>query len=313
VIVDSVLELIGGTPMVRLRRMGGEAAGMAEIVVKLEARNPAGSVKDRVCIAMIEAAERDGRLAPGDTIIASTRGNTGIGLAMVAAVKGYRLILCMPDDSAEDRRAIMTQYGAEVVLTPARKLMKGAIDRAREIAAANPRCFIPEQFDNPANPEAHRTGTAREILRDTGGAVDAFVAGVGTGGTITGVGSVLKREIPHVRIVAVEPASAPVTTGGTRRHAIHGIGPGFVPAVLDMTVIDEVMGCEERVAYETSRRLAREEGIATGPSSGAAVWAAIEIARRLGPGKRVVTILPDGLDRYTSVEQPRTPGLDFNL
>jgi cysteine synthase len=311
VIHDSVLELIGGTPMVRLRRITGGASGMAEIAVKLEAWNPAGSVKDRACIAMIEAAERDGRLRPGDTIIAPTRGNTGIGLAMVAAVKGYRLILCMPDDATEERRAIMTQYGAEVILTPARKLMKAAIERAREIAAANPRCFIPDQFENPANPEAHRTGTAREILRDTGGALDAFVAGIGTGGTITGVGSVLKRETPHVRIVAVEPAASPVTQGGTRRHTIYGIGAGFVPAVLDLTVIDEVIACEEIKAYEMARRLAREEGIAAGPSSGAAVWAAVEIARRLGPGKRVVTVLPDAWNQYTSVERPRDPGMDF--
>jgi cysteine synthase A len=311
VIHDSVLELIGGTPMVRLQRIAGASSGMADIAVKLEGRNPAGSVKDRACIAMIEAAERDGRLRPGDTIVEPTSGNTGIGLALVAAVKGYRLILCMPDDAAAERREIMVQYGAEVVLTPARKLMKGAIDRAREIAASNPRCFMPQQFDNPANPEAHRTGTVREILRDTGGALDAFVAGVGTGGTITGVGSVLKREVPHVRVVAVEPAASPVTQGGTRRHTIYGIGAGFVPAVLDLKVIDEVIGCEELEAYEMARRLAREEGISAGPSGGAAVWVAVEIARRLGPGKRVVTLLPDTWERYTSVEQPRAPGMDF--
>jgi cysteine synthase A len=312
VILDSVLELIGGTPMVRLRRIAGEPSGMADVVVKLEGQNPAGSVKDRACIAMIEAAERDGRLRPGDTIVEPTSGNTGIGLALVAAVKGYRLILCMPDDAAVERRAIMTQYGAEVVLTPARKLMKGAIERAREIAASNPRCFLPQQFDNPANPEAHRTGTAREILRDTGGALDAFVAGVGTGGTITGVGSVLKRELPHVRIVAVEPAASPVLGGGApARHQLHGLGAGFVPAVLDRAVIDEVVACEDLAAFEMAGRLAREEGIAAGPSGGAAVWAAVEIARRLGPGKRVVTLLPDAWDRYTSVERPRAPGMDF--
>jgi cysteine synthase A len=312
VIVDSVLEIIGGTPMVRLRRIAGESSGMAEVAVKLEGRNPAGSVKDRACIAMIEAAERDGRLRPGDTIVEPTSGNTGIGLALVAAVKGYRLILCMPDDAAVERRAIMAQYGAEVVLTPARKLMKGAIDRAREIAAQNPRCFMPQQFDNPANPEAHRTGTAREILRDTGGALDAFVAGVGTGGTITGVGSVLKRELPHVRVVAVEPAASAVLGGGApARHQIQGIGAGFVPAVLDRAVIDEVLACEDLAAFEMAGRLAREEGIAAGPSGGAAVWAAVELARRLGPGKRVVAILPDAWDRYTSVERPRAPGMDF--
>lgn len=311
-IVDSVLALIGGTPMVRLRRIAGGASGMADVVVKLEGQNPAGSVKDRACIAMIEAAERDGRLQPGDTIVEPTSGNTGIGLALVAAVKGYRLILCMPDDAAVERRAIMTQYGAEVVLTPARKLMRGAIERAREIAASNPRCFMPQQFDNPANPEAHRQGTAREILADTGGAVDAFVAGVGTGGTITGVGSVLKREVPGVRVIAVEPAASPVLGGGAAaRHAIHGIGAGFEPAVLDRSVIDEVIACEDLAAFEMAGRLAREEGIPAGPSGGAAVWAAVQIAERLGPGKVVVTLLPDAWDRYTSVERPRVPGLDF--
>jgi len=312
VILDSVLEIIGDTPMVRLRRIAGETSGMADVVVKLEGQNPAGSVKDRACIAMIEAAERDGRLRPGDTIVEPTSGNTGIGLALIAAVKGYRLILCMPDDAAAERRALMTQYGAEVVLTPARKLMKGAIERAREIAATNPRCFLPQQFDNPANPEAHRTGTVREILRDTGGALDAFVAGVGTGGTITGVGSVLKRELPHVRVIAVEPAASPVLGGGApARHQLQGIGAGFVPAVLDRAVIDEVVACEDLAAFEMAGRLAREEGIAAGPSGGAAVWAAVEVARRLGPGKRVVALLPDAWDRYTSVERPRAPGMDF--
>jgi cysteine synthase A len=298
--------------MVRLRRIAGGSSGMAEVVVKLEGQNPAGSVKDRVCIAMIEAAERDGRLRPGDTIVEPTSGNTGIGLALVAAVKGYRLILCMPDDAPVERRAIMAQYGAEVVLTPGRKLMRGAIERAREIAEQNPRCFMPQQFDNPANPEAHRVGTAQEILRDTERTLDAFVAGVGTGGTITGVGSVLRREIPHVRLVAVEPAASPVLGGGTAaRHPIQGIGAGFVPAVLDRSLIDEVMACEELAAFEMSGRLAREEGISAGPSGGAAVWAAVEVARRLGPGKRVVALIPDAWDRYTSVERPRAPGLDF--
>ena len=298
--------------MVRLRRIAGGSSGMAEVVVKLEGQNPAGSVKDRACIAMIEAAERDGRLRPGDTIVEPTSGNTGIGLALVAAVKGYRLILCMPDDAPVERRSIMAQYGAEVVLTPGRKLMRGAIDRAREIAEQNPRCFMPQQFDNPANPEAHRTGTAQEILRDTERTLDAFVAGVGTGGTITGVGSVLRRELPHVRLVAVEPAASPVLGGGTAaRHPLQGIGAGFVPAVLDRSLIDEVMACEDRAAFEMASRLAREEGISAGPSGGAAVWAAVEVARRLGPGKRVIALIPDAWDRYTSVERPRAPGLDF--
>lgn len=285
---------------------------MAEIVVKLEGQNPAGSVKDRACIAMIEAAERAGKLRPGDTIVEPTSGNTGIGLALVAAVKGYRLILCMPDDAAIERRAVMQHYGAEVVLTPARKLMQGAIDRAREIVAGNPRCFMPQQFDNPANPDAHRTGTALEILRDCAGALDAFVAGVGTGGTISGVGEVLKREQPHVRVFAVEPAASPVLAGGApARHGIQGIGAGFVPAVLDRSVIDEVIACEDRAAFDMAGRLAREEGITAGLSGGAAVWAACEVARRLGAGKRVVAVVPDTWDRYTSIERPRGPGIDF--
>jgi cysteine synthase A len=313
-IADSVLDLIGGTPMVRLRRIAGEAAGIAEIVGKLEGQNPAGSVKDRACIAMIEAAERDGRLSPGDTIVEPTSGNTGIGLALVAAVKRYRLILTMPDDASLERRKLMEQYGAEVVLTPARKLMKGAIDRAREIVAHNPRCFMPQQFDNPANAEAHRSGTAAEILRDTGGKLDAFVAGVGTGGTISGVGQRLKEEVPGVLVVAVEPAASPVLGGGSAgQHVIQGIGAGFVPTLLDRSVIDEVLACEEQAAFEMAARLAREEGLSAGPSGGAAVWGALEIARRLGPGHRVVTVLPDSWDRYTSVDRPRASlgGVDF--
>ena len=297
-----MLDLVGKTPMVRLRRI---ASGMADIYCKLEGQNPAGSVKDRACLAMVEAAERDGRLKPGDTIVEPTSGNTGIGLALVAAVKGYRLILCMPDDASSERRALLVHYGAEVVLTPARKLMKGAIDRAKEIARTNPRCFMPQQFDNPANPEAHRTGTAREIIADTNGAIDVFVAGVGTGGTITGVGEVLKSEIPNIRIVAVEPAASQVLGGkAPATHAIQGIGAGFVPAVLNRGVIDEVLACDDRAAFDMAGRLAREEGITAGMSSGAAVWAAVEIAKRLGTGKRIVTVLPDTWDRYTSIDKP---------
>src|SRR5687767_2154457 len=242
-----MLDLVGKTPMVRLRRIGGAASGIAEIFCKLEGQNPAGSVKDRACLAMIEAAERDGRLAAGDTIVEPTSGNTGIGLALVAAVKGYRLILCMPDDASIERRRLLAHYGAEVVLTPARKLMKGAIDRAREIVGSNPRCFMPQQFDNPANPNAHRTGTALEILEDTQGTLDAFVAGVGTGGTITGVGARLKQDIPGLLVIAIEPSASPVLGGGAAAiHAIQGIGAGFVPAVLDRGVIDEVLGCDDR-------------------------------------------------------------------
>ena len=313
-IVDSVLELIGETPMVRLRRIAGAAAGIADVIVKLEGQNPGGSVKDRACIAMIEAAERDGRLKPGDTVVEPTSGNTGIGLALVCAVKGYRLILTMPDDASIERRALMANYGAEVVLTPARKLMKGAIDRAAEIVAQNPRCFMPQQFDNPANPEAHRIGTAPEILAATGGALDAFVACVGTGGTITGVGEVLKRDVPGVRVVAVEPSSSPVLSGGAPgQHAIQGIGAGFVPPVLARAVIDETLRCTDAAAFAMAGRLAREEGITAGLSGGAAVWGAVEIARRLGAGKRVVTVVPDTWDRYTSVDRPQRDlgGVDF--
>src|SRR5688572_11515409 len=286
-----MLQLVGNTPMVRLRRI---SSGIADIVCKLEGQNPAGSVKDRACLAMVEAAEREGTLKPGDTIVEPTSGNTGIGLALVAAVKGYRLILCMPDDASVERRALLAHYGAEVVLTPARKLMKGAIERAKEIVAQNPRCFMPQQFDNPANPQAHRTGTAREILRDTNNAIDAFVAGVGTGGTITGVGDVLKQEIPGIRIVAVEPTTSQVLAGKPpAMHAIQGIGAGFVPGVLTRELIDEVIACDERVAFDMAGRLAREEGITAGMSGGAAVWAAVEIAKRLGTGKLVVTVIPD--------------------
>jgi len=306
-ITESMLDLVGNTPIVRLRRI---ASGIAEIACKLEGQNPAGSVKDRACLAMVEAAERDGRLSPGDTIVEPTSGNTGLGLALVAAVKGYRLILCMPDDASFERQELLAHYGAEVVLTPARKLMKGAIERAKEIVAQNPRCFMPQQFDNPANPEAHRTGTAQEILRDTNGAIDAFVAGVGTGGTITGVGEVLKREIPKIRIIAVEPATSQVLSGKPAAvHAIQGIGAGFVPGVLKRDVIDEVIAVDDRAAFAMAGRLAREEGITAGMSSGAAVHAAVEIAKRLGAGKRVVTVLPDTWDRYTSIDKPS--GLDF--
>ena len=295
--------------MVRLRKISG-APGIAEIVCKLEGANPAGSVKDRACLAMVEAAERDGRLKRGDTIVEPTSGNTGIGLALVAAVKGYRLILCMPDDASAERRALLAHYGAEVVLTPGRKLMNGAIERAKEIVAANPRCFMPQQFDNPANPQAHRLTTAQEILQDTGRAIDAFVAGVGTGGTITGVGEVLRQELPAIRIVAVEPAASQVLGGrAPAMHAIQGIGAGFVPGVLKRDLIDEVVACDERAAFDMAGRLAREEGITAGMSGGAAVWAALEIAKRLGAGKRVVTVIPDTWDRYTSTDKPSS--MDF--
>jgi cysteine synthase len=267
-------------------------------------------VKDRACLAMIEAAERDGKLSPGDTIVEATSGNTGIGLALVAAVKGYRLIVCMPDDASIERRTLLAHYGADVVLTPARKLMTGAVHRAREIIAKNPRCYMPQQFDNPANPAAHRSGTAEEILRDTESKIDAFVAGVGTGGTITGVGGRLKEALPGIRIVGVEPTASAVLSGGEpSTHAIQGIGAGFVPRVLDRKLLDEVLQCDDKTAIAFARRLAREEGISSGPSGGAATWAALEVAKKLGPGKRVVTIIPDTWDRYQSVDRPDR--LDF--
>ncbi len=293
--------------MVKLRRM---ASGMADVLLKLESHNPAGSVKDRACLAMIEAAERDGTLKPGDTIVEATSGNTGIGLALVAAVKGYRLIVCMPDDASIERRTLLAHYGADVVLTPARKLMTGAVQRAREIAAKNPNCFMPLQFENLANPAAHRAATAEEILRDTEGKLDAFVAGVGTGGTITGVGSRLKQDVPNIQIIAVEPAASAMLSGGTPgTHAIQGIGAGFVPRVLDRKLLDRVLQCDDKTAIAFARRLAREEGISAGPSGGAAAWAAIEVAKTLGPGKRVVSIIPDNWDRYQSVDAPDR--LDF--
>ncbi|MBL4684498.1 MAG: cysteine synthase A [Nannocystaceae bacterium] len=310
-IADSILEFIGSTPLVRLRRLPSE--GDAEIVVKLESFNPAGSVKDRVSLAMIEAAERDGRLREGDTIVEPTSGNTGIGLALAAAVKGYRLILTMPDNASGERRRLLEHYGAQVVLTPARKLMKGAIDRAKEIVASSPRCFMPQQFDNPANPQAHRDTTAKEILAATDGVIDALCVGVGTGGTITGVGQALRQALDQVLIVAVEPSQSRALSGGPiKTHAIEGIGAGFVPGVLDRDVIDEVITCDDAAAYATAVRLAREEGISAGMSGGAAVWAALKIAARLGAGKRVVSLIPDAWDRYATVQRPHDiNGVDF--
>lgn len=312
-IVDSVLQLVGRTPLVRLGQLPGDDC--AEVLCKLESQNPAGSVKDRVALSMLEAAEREGVLQPGDTIVEPTSGNTGIGLAFIAAVKGYRVIITMPDDSSPERHKLLEHYGAQVVLTPARKLMQGAIDRARQIVAENPRCFMPQQFDNPANPAAHREGTAREILSATGGRLDAFVSGVGTGGTLTGVGGVLKAELPEVQVVAIEPTKSRVLGGGPAPtpHAIQGIGAGFVPSVLARELIDEVLACSDEAAFEVAGRLASEEGISAGPSAGAAVWGALEIGRRLGPGKRVVTVICDSWERYLSVDRPGPGirGLDF--
>ncbi len=294
----SVLEFVGGTPLVRLNRV--PAGGSAAVWAKLEMFNPMSSVKDRIALAMVEAAERDGSLKPGATIVEPTSGNTGIGLAMVAAVKGYRLVLTMPDTMSTERRALLAAFGAELVLTPGKAGMRGAIDKAEKLVAESGH-FMPQQFRNPANPEVHSRTTAEEILEQTGGRIDAFVAGVGTGGTITGVGRVLKKKLPKVSVVAVEPEGSPVLSGGEPGpHKIQGIGAGFVPAVLDRSVIDETVKVSNEDAAAAARRLAREEGIFVGISSGAACCGALEVAGRLGEGKDVVVIFPDTGERYLS-------------
>lgn len=297
--LNSILMLIGNTPMVRIRRLVTESD--AAVWAKLEGMNPGGSVKDRIALSMIEAAERDGRLKPGGTIIEPTSGNTGIGLAMVAAVKGYRLILTMSEKMSMERRQTLQAYGAELVLTPAEKGMLGAVERAEEIFRDHQEYFMPMQFENPANPEVHRTTTAEEIIRFLNGVPDAFVAGVGTGGTITGAGGLFRERRPEVRVVAVEPAASAILSGGTPGpHRIAGIGAGFFPGVLDTKVYDEVIPVTDDDAIETARALAAREGILAGISSGAALWAAARVAGRLGKGKTVVVILPDRGERYLS-------------
>ncbi len=294
---ETVLDLIGNTPVVRLRRL--PPAGSAAVWAKLERANPGGSVKDRIAKAMIEAAEESGVLQPGDVIVEPTSGNTGIGLAMVAAVKGYRLILIMPETMSLERRTLLQAYGAELILTPGAEGMKGAIARAEELVREHG-YFMPQQFQNPANPEVHRRTTAAEILAQVG-RLDAFVGGVGTGGTLTGVGEILKDTLPGVWIVAVEPADSPVLSGGSPgKHKIQGIGAGFIPQVLNTDIIDEIVPVTNDDAAETARRLAREEGILAGISSGAAAWAAVQVAHRLGEGKTVVVVLPDTGERYLS-------------
>ncbi|HJQ34729.1 MAG TPA: cysteine synthase A [Pyrinomonadaceae bacterium] len=298
-----MLELIGYTPLVRLNRIPGP--GSAEMVVKLESQNPMDSVKDRIGAAMIEAAEREGRIRPGETVIVEpTSGNTGIALAFAATVKGYRLVVTMPDTVTVERRRVMQALGAEVVLTPGAEGVKAAMRRAEELAAETPNSWIPNQFDNPANPEVHRRTTAEEVLEDTEGRLDAFVSGVGTGGTIAGVGRVLKERIGGgVLVVAVEPTSSPVLSGGEPGpNKIQGIGAGFVPENYDASVVDRVIPVSYEDAVEMSRRLAREEGIFCGISSGAITVAALQIARELGEGKRVLSIICDFGERYLSHE-----------
>lgn len=296
---DSVLDLIGSTPVIKLHRLASKED--ATIWAKLECFNPGGSVKDRICLAMIEAAEKEGQIQPGWTIVEPTSGNTGIGLAMVCAVKGYRLILTMPETMSLERRSLLAAYGAQLELTPGSEGMRGAIKRAEEIVQKNKNCFMPQQFKNKANPEIHRQTTAREILNQVKGRLDAFVAGVGTGGTITGVGEVLKKKLGSVKIVAVEPAHSPVLSGGNPGpHKIQGIGAGFVPEVLNTSLIDQIIKVEDEEAIETARLLAKKEGLLVGISSGAAAFAALKVARELGRGKVVVVILPDTGERYLS-------------
>jgi cysteine synthase A len=302
-IADNMLELIGYTPLVRLNRIPFE--GSAEMIAKLESQNPMDSVKDRIGSAMIEAAEREGKIRPGETVIIEpTSGNTGIALAFAATVKGYKLIVTMPDTVTEERRRVLTALGAEVVLTPGAEGMKGSIKKAADLSEETEHSWTPGQFDNPANPEVHRRTTAEEIMEDTDGKLDAFVAGVGTGGTIAGVGKVLKERIgQHVRVIAVEPLSSPVLSGGAPGpNKIQGIGAGFVPRNYDPSVVDQVVTVDYADAIEIARRLGREEGIFCGISSGAITWAAREVAKELGAGKRVVSIICDFGERYLSHE-----------
>jgi cysteine synthase len=299
-IANDVTDLVGNTPLVRIRRL--TEGCVAEVVAKLEFYNPAHSVKDRIGVAMIEAAEAAGKIGPDTIILEPTSGNTGIALAFVCAAKGYKCVLTMPETMSKERRALLRAYGADLVLTPGSEGMAGAINKAMEMAASDPRYFIPQQFQNPANPEIHRWTTAEEIWRDTDGKADILVAGVGTGGTITGVGEVLKSRKPSFRCVAVEPDASPVLSGGQKGpHPIQGIGAGFVPEVLNMEVVDEVIRVKNEDAFETARRMAREEGLLVGISSGAATWAALQVARRPeNEGKLVVVIIPSFGERYLS-------------
>jgi cysteine synthase A len=299
---STITELIGNTPLVRLNRISRE--GAATIYAKVEYFNPGGSVKDRICLNMINEAERQGKLKPGGTIVEPTSGNTGIGLALVAAVRGYKLILVMPESMSMERASLLSSYGAQLVLTPAWEGMKGSIKEAESILAQNPSYFMPDQFSNPANPAMHRMTTAVEISDALNGQVDAFVAAVGTGGTITGCGELFKEKNPAVKVIAVEPAGSPVLSGGDPGpHKIQGIGAGFIPKVLNRKILDRVITVTDDEAYQTAKQLSKKEGLLVGISAGANVFAAQKIADELGPGKNVVTILCDTGERYISIEK----------
>ncbi len=299
-VAGNVTELIGNTPLVRINRLAQGC--VAEVLAKLEFQNPAHSVKDRIGLSMIEAAENAGRIKPDTIVLEPTSGNTGIGLAMVCAARGYKCTLVMPDTMSKERRMLLRAYGAELVLTPGAERMPGAIKKAEEMAAADPRYFIPQQFENPANPEVHRRTTAEEIWRDTDGKADILISGIGTGGTITGVGEVIKARKPSFRCVAVEPDASPVLSGGPAGgHPIQGIGAGFVPQILNTKIYDEIVRVKNDDAFDIARRMAREEGLLVGISSGAAMWAGLQVARRAeNKGKLVVVIIPSFGERYLS-------------
>ena len=300
-VYESVLDLIGNTPMVKLKKVVGKDS--ATVLAKLEMYNPGGSVKDRIALNMLEQAEKKGLLKPGSVIVEPTSGNTGIGLAIVGCVKGYKVILAMPDGTSQERIQILQSFGAEVVLTPAKDGMVGAVEKAREIVATKKDAFMPQQFMNPDNPAMHRKTTAKEILKDTDGNIDAFVAGIGTGGTITGVAEVLKKHNSKIKIIGVEPKTSAVLSGGKPGpHMIQGIGAGFVPEVLNRQLIDEVMTVDDQEAYQMAKRLSQEEGIFAGLSCGAAAHAALKVAKSLGPNKTLVVIFPDSGERYLSME-----------